>query len=170
MFVNLDRLEQYRNTLPYFVYQRLTIGGAVTYFIETLPYGYWYWLRRIHCHYPEQTDAPAWLADLRFEIWEQASNKWPQNVALPFRLVTTQNSGGVTITVGGELTATVLKYAKQLNVVHPFRDTLNIQITAQAGTAPTFIDVVTMGYLIPVNELDYWDDSPGVKGASYPTL
>lgn len=155
---NVENLDTIRESQPYFIYQRITLAAPINYFLFPIDYGFWYLLRKIYVKYPE-IDATGLIfgpVPLRFETYQRAANKFPQNVPIPFDLVGTPGSAGVSVDAAGNMTATGCKNSKLQNVVHPFRDNIEIQISGQNTATPAVIDIALHGYLIPSKILTMW--------------
>lgn len=158
--LDFTNLQAYKNNQPYYIYKRVQLTSPEGYFLHAIDYGFWYLLRRVHVKFPEVDTAGAvFYPQLNLYAVERASNKISQNVPIPFRLIGTPASEGVTVTAGNQMTATGIKNVKLLNKVLPFRDNLEFYISGQNPIGdPPFIDVVCIGYLISDNELSMWNE------------
>lgn len=146
-------MEETEKRQPYFIYRRVTLNAGTEYFIEKIEQGFYYLLREIVVAYPELDVAGVVFGpELSFRMVQKAQDIYPQDVPIPFRLVSTPGNDGIQITAGGQLTATPVKANKILNIVYPEKDSIEIKITGQNGTNPEIIDIMLNGYLIPVNE------------------
>lgn len=154
-FINMSDFQ--REAQPYFIYGRLTLNAPTNYFLFPIDYGFWYLLRKVHIKYPEVDQTGAIFGPhLRVEMYERASNKWPQNAPVSFELFATPGSAGVTITAGGQMTATGPKNAKLINKIFPYRDNLQLEVSGQNTVTPAVIDICLLGYLIPEKKLAMW--------------
>lgn len=153
----VKELDSLRESQPYYIYKRIELNTPTARFLHTIDYGFWYLLRKIHFKYPSVDVTGAIFGpNLRFETYQTAANKFPQNVPIPFELVGSPGSTGVTIDAAGNMTATPVLNAKLQNVVHPYRDTIDFRITGQNLTTPTQIDIMLIGYYIPEKKLQMW--------------
>ena len=153
----IENLDSTRESQPYFIYRRILLTSPVVHFLFPVDYGFWYLLRKMYVKYPEVDITGAIFGPhLRFETYQRAANKFPQNVPIPFELITSPGSAGVTIDAAGNMTATGIKNSKLQNVVHPFRDNIEIKISGQNLITPTQIDIALHGYLIPCKNLKMW--------------
>lgn len=158
----IEQLDSIRESQPYFIYKRILLNTPTARFLHTIDYGFWFLLRKIICKYPQVDVTGAIFGpNLRFETYQTAANKFPQNVPIPFELVSSPGSTGVTIDAAGNMTATPVKNAKLQNVVHPYRDTIDIRITGQNLTTPTQIDIMLLGYYLPEKSLKMWSGNNG---------
>jgi len=146
-----------KESQPYYIYKRLILNTPVVYFLHQIDYGFWYLVRQIHVKYPE-VDASGlnFGPKLGLSFRQPGSNRWPQNIPVPDDLFCTPGSSGVTIFPGFEMTSTPLKGAKLQNISHPFRDNIEIQITGQNLVTPYQIDIMILGYYIPVESQAQW--------------
>ena len=157
----IQNISALRDSQPYYIYKRLTLNSPYAYFFEPIDYGFWYLLRKIYVKYPEN-DGVLFGPHLRFETYQRAANKFPQNVPIPFELVSSPGSAGVSIDAAtGNYTATPVKNAKNQNVVHPYRDNIELTVTGQNLTTPQSIDIMLLGYYIPVQNLKMWSGEDG---------
>lgn len=149
---------------PYFIYKRIQLTSVKAFFLHPIDYGFDYLLRNIIVKYPEVDSTGAnYGPKLRFESVETSASRRVQNVPIPFELVTTPGSAGVQINAALQMTATGPNAKKMINVVHPYRDNIHIEITGQNGTLPVIVDIVTVGYLIPNKNLSMWGDDGGTN-------
>lgn len=150
-------MNKFENSQPYFVYKRITLTRPVEYFFHEIDYGFNYFLRYLIVKYPEiDVTGANYGPHLRFEAVERAINRRVQNTPIPFELVSTPGSAGVQINAANQMTATGPKNQKKLNVLYPYRDNIEFSISGQNGTEPELVDIVTVGYLIPNENLSMW--------------
>lgn len=157
--LDLKNFDVLRESQPYYIYHRVSLAGPEGYFFHAIDYGFWYLMRRIHCAFPEvDAAAAAFYPELRVNFNLRATNVWPQNVPIPFRLFSTPNSEGVQVNAANQLTATGPKNVKLLNIVYPFRDNIELYITGQNPPgSPPFVDICSIGYLIPNTVANMWE-------------
>lgn len=158
--ISIDKqtFDTIRESQPFFIYKRVELTAPINYFLFTIEYGYWYFLRKIFSKYPEVDTAGAVFGPhLKVEAYQRGGNIWPQNNPVPLELFTTPGSAGVTMLATGEMTATGPKAAKFQNVVYPYRDNIELQISGQNLTTPVQCDIMLQGYLIPVKSFAMWE-------------
>lgn len=158
--LDLNNFDILRDSQPYFIYQRVTLNAPLNYMFFPLDYGFWYLLRQIHAKFPMQ-QAGISYPELDIFAVQKGINKEPQNVPIPLNLFTTPGSSGITFTAPNDMTAGVMKGAKLQNVVYPFRDNMEFQITGQTGAVPSLVDICLIGYYIPVKDFSMWAGANG---------
>ena len=148
-----------KGSQPYFIYQRVMLTSPVAYMFFALDYGFWYILRQINAKYPSDNGVVQ-FPDLNIFAVQKGINKEPQNAPIPINLFCTPGSSGVNLT-GAEVTTGAIKAAKLQNIVYPFRDNMEFQITGHTpGTIP-YVDVCLIGYYLPVKENVMWSGNDG---------
>lgn len=159
--LNLKDLSFKDGTQPWFLYKRVPLTTPTGYCFFEIEYGFWYLLRKIHIKYAEFNSVAALYGPrLSVEAILRGTNKVPQNVPIPFDLISTPNQSGVDINVAlGEMTATAPKASKMLNILYPFRDNVEFYVTGQNVPAgmPPFVDIMAVGYLIPESSFHMWE-------------
>jgi hypothetical protein len=157
-FIDVENLDSIRESQPYFIYKRIPLSTTAAYFFHQIDYGFWYLLRKVYVKYPEiDVTGLIFGPRIRVESYQRGSNKIPQNVPIPFELFCTPGGNSVTVSAGGQMTATGPKNTKLQNVVYPYRDNIELTITGQNTITPIQVDIVLLGYLIPVNKLRMWE-------------
>lgn len=152
--VELEELNLLKGIQPFFIYRRITLSSPVEYMFYALDYGFYYLLRTIHVKYAENNGV-AQFPDLNIFAVQKGSGKEAQNRPIPVNLFCTPGNAGVILS-GATVTTGIPKAAKLQNVVYPFRDNMEFQITGQSGGVPTFVDIVLLGYYIPVQNFEMW--------------
>lgn len=161
--LDLSKFDILRDSQPYYIYKRVQLTSPTGYFFNAIDYGFWYLLRRIHVQFPELNPAGAVVyPQLNMYMVERGSNKIPQNVPIPFRLFCTPTAEGVRVNAANQLTATGPKNVKLINKVLPFRDNIELYISGQNPIGnPPFVDITTIGYLIPAKDFFMWQKGEG---------
>lgn len=158
--LDLDKFDLQRESQPYFIYQRVTLNAPLNYMFFALDYGFYYLLRQIHAKFPMQ-QAGIGYPELEIAAVQRAINKEPQNVPIPINLFCTPGSSGIVFSGPSDMTAGTMKAAKLQNVVYPFRDNLEFQITGQSAGVPSIVDICLIGYYIPVKDFSMWAGANG---------
>lgn len=157
--INLYDLDLLRDGQPWFLYKRVPTTTPTGYCFFPLEYGFWYLLRKVNVKFAETNAAKTVFANsLNVEAILRGTNKIPQNEPIPFNLLSSPGSAGVSPSVSGQQqTATGVKNSKLLNTLYPFRDNIELYVTGQGGASlPAFIDIVCIGYLIPEKSFYMW--------------
>jgi len=150
----MNLVDQYS---PYFVYRRLTLAAAIEYFMFHIEYGFYYLLRELRVKYPEiDAGGVTFGPQLSFKAVRRSTNTYFQDAPIPFNLLTTPGSSAVQVNAASQMTATPPKNNKVLNILFPYRDNIELQVSGQNGTTPTICDIVLVGYLIPFEQLKMW--------------
>lgn len=155
--VELEDLNLLQGIQPFFIYRRVALTSPLSYMFYALDYGFYYLLRTIHAKYAEN-DGVTQFPDLNIFAVQKGSGKEPQNVPIPLTLFCTPGNAGIVLS-GTNTTAGRPKAAKLQNVVYPFRDNMEFQITGQSGGLPSFVDIALIGYYIPVKNFEMWGDN-----------
>jgi len=155
--VELLDLNSMQGVQPFFIYRRVALTGPVSYMFYALDYGFFYLLRTIHARYAE-TDGVVQYPNLNIFAVQKGSGKEPQNQPIPINLFCTPGNAGI-VDSGGVYTVGSVKAAKLQNVVYPFRDNMEFQITGQAGGLPLSVDIMLLGYYVPVKNFEMWGNN-----------
>ena len=154
-------------TQPYFVYNRLALAAARVYDLFSIPYGFDFLLRRVVTRWDGQVPGAVNAYTLPVELYNEASARARQNVAVPLPLLSTPGGDTVAGALAGAplgISFVVLPRhsAKIVNLAFPFGDTLKlITVTDFPAAAPGFIDIVLEGYLIPEQVIALWGKKSG---------
>lgn len=152
--VELLDVNSMQGVQPFFIYRRIALSGPISYMFYALDYGFFYLLRTIHAKYAE-TDGLVQYPNLSIFAVQKGSGKEAQNVPIPVNLFCTPGNAGISIS-GANTTVASVKAAKLQNIVYPFRDNMEFQITGHAGGVPASIDIMLLGYYIPVKNFEMW--------------
>lgn len=152
----------FKNSQPYFVYQRITLISPIEYFFFHIDFGFYYLLRNLIVKYPEVDSTGAIFGPhLRFETVQRSTEQYAQDEPIPIELVSTPGSAGISINAAAQMTTQGPSSQKKFNVIYPHRDNIEIKISGQNGTTPELIDIVAVGYLIPFNKVNMWGENDG---------
>jgi hypothetical protein len=154
--LSLESINEVSHNQPYFFYQRVNLILPITYLFFTIDYGFWYLLRQIHVKYPSD-DGAIGFNNLEVFAIQKASSKEPQNIPIPFTLFGTPGNSGIQLFPGNQMTAGRPQSAKLQNVVYPFRDTMEFQISGQNIAGPPILDICLIGYYVPVKNFSMWN-------------
>ncbi|MFA5235094.1 MAG: hypothetical protein WC390_11905 [Sulfurimonas sp.] len=157
--VDLNNFDVLRESQPYFIYQRILLNSPIVYFLFSLDYGFYYLLRQIHIRYPSDNGIVQY-PNLNIFAVQKGSGKETQNVPIPATLFCTPGNSNVTM-VGALSTVGEVKAAKLQNIVYPFRDTMEFQISGHGIATPPFVDMCLIGYYLPVKENMMWSKDNG---------
>lgn len=157
--VDFKDITQFQGIQPFFIYRQVALAGPISYMFYALDYGFYYLLRTIHAKYAEN-DGVTQFPDLNIFAVQKGAGKESQNVPIPINLFCTPGNSGVILS-GANTTAGIPKAAKLQNIVYPFRDNMEFQISGQAGGLPLFVDIMLIGYYIPVKSMEMWGQSDG---------
>lgn len=153
--VDFETIDLSRTNQPFFIYRRVTLNVPVAYMFFQLDYGFWYLLRKVHAKYAEQ-DGANYFPPLNIFAVQKGINKETQNAPVPLNLFTTPGSAGLVYTAP-DVSCGSVKFAKLQNIVYPFRDNLEFQITGQnLATGPAYVDLCLIGYYMPVTDNEMW--------------
>ena len=144
---------------PYFIYQRVLLNSPIGYMFFALDYGFWYILRQINAKFPSDNGVVQ-FPELNIFAVQKGINKEAQNVPVPINLFCTPGSSGVQL-AGATVEAGTIKAAKLQNIVYPFRDNMEFQITGHTPGSIPFIDICLIGYYVPVKENSMWSGDNG---------
>lgn len=149
-----------QNSQPYFIYRRLILTKQVEYFLFDIDYGFNYLLRNINVRFPEiDSTGAVYGPTLNFESIENSVGRRAQNEPIPFNLLATPGSSGVSVNGSGQMTSASLKNKKMLNVAYPYRDTIQFKVSGQDGITPVAVDIVLIGYLVAKGNIDMWGNN-----------
>ena len=155
--VELLDLNSMKGIQPFFIYQRVALTGPLAYMFYALDYGFYYLLRSIHVKYAE-TNGIVQFPSLNIFAVQKGSGKEAQNVPIPINLFCSPGNAGITLT-GANTNVASVKAAKLQNVVYPFRDNMEFQISGQTGVVPANVDIMLLGYYIPVKNFEMWGNN-----------
>jgi hypothetical protein len=154
------KLDLQKEVNPFFIYKRLLLNSPTAYFLHQIDYGFWYVMRKIHIRYPEiDVTGAVFGPRLSVELYQRGGNQWPQNVPIPVDLFCTPGMSGVTIDGAARMTAVPVKNAKLQNIIYPFRDNFELYVSGQNLVTPTDIDIMIIGFMVPVESQYQWEGS-----------
>lgn len=157
--VDLKNYDLARESQPYFIYQRVLLGSPIGYMFFALDYGFWYILRQINAKFPSDNGVVQ-FPELNIFAVQKGINKETQNVPIPVNLFCTPGSSAVQL-VGADVSAGVIKAAKLQNIVYPFRDNMEFQITGHTPGSIPYIDICLIGYYMTVKDRAMWSGENG---------
>jgi len=159
IMVDLKNYDLLRESQPYFIYQRVLLNSPIGYMLFALDYGFWYVLRQINAKYPSDNGVVQ-FPDLNIFAVQKGINKETQNVPVPINLFCTPGSSGVQL-AGATVDVGAIKAAKLQNIVYPFRDTVEFQISGHTPGSIPFVDICLIGYYLPVKDNVMWSGDNG---------
>lgn len=141
---------------PYWYYANVPLNAPRAFFLNSVPAGTGFLLRRITCKYPDvDSGVTQFNPDLLIEFFDTSSFKARQDTAIPLNVISTYNNNvrrNSSPVAPAVYPAGCIKSSVPLNFYYPYGDTINIQITGQSGGNPASIDIVLHGYFIQENE------------------
>jgi hypothetical protein len=146
-------IDDYTGYFPFFYYGQLSLNTPRAFFLNTVPSGYGYLLRRVVCKWPDvNTTVTQYNKSLFVEFFDQTAFCARQFAPIPLQLISTYcnnqiRNGAPTnpaVYPAGQPLSTAM-----LNFFYPYGETINVQITGQTGSNPEAIDIILQGYYIP---------------------
>lgn len=154
---------------PMWVYGRIALTAPRSYALYTVPYGFNLLVRRIVSRWAE-IGAGAMNPPQAGEIFNGASARARQTDPVPFGLISSPCGDNVQLFAeplnpsGVSMTAVSRRSTRIVNLAFPYNDTVRLEITGSVAGAPSWIDLILEGYLVPESLLAMWRNRP-VGGA-----
>lgn len=146
-------VSDYTDYFPYWIYGQLTLGTPRAFFLNSIPAGYGYLLRKVVCKWPDVNSlATSYNKNLFIEFFDQTSFVARQFAPIPLELISSYCNNMIRNSApaaGGGYPVGSVASTAMLNFYYPYGDTVNIQITGQVASNPATIDIVLQGYYIP---------------------
>lgn len=145
-------LKNYTDKIPYFIYSQLSFGIPKQIFLNTLPNGYGYYLKKVICSYPDvNSGVTGFNSPVYIEFFDMAGFKARQTNKIPVETFSSYCNNLIRYTVPtapAEYPAGVYSGSLNLNFFYPYNDIININVSCDGTNKPATFDILLTGYFI----------------------